>query len=32
MLQITVKASGPFPAEKMMELMDEHPEIKSISM
>lgn len=32
MLQITIKASGPFPPEKMMELMDQHPEIKSISM
>lgn len=32
MLQITIKASGAFPPEKMMEMMDEYPDIKSISM
>lgn len=32
LIQITVKCSGTFPPERMMKMMDDHPEIVSISM
>ena len=32
MIKVTIKASGPFPPEKVLELMDTYPQIKSISM
>ena len=32
LIQVTIKCSGAFPPEKMMQMMDEHPEIISISM
>lgn len=31
-IQVTLKVTGPFPTEKMVELMDEYPDIKSITM
>jgi len=31
-IQLTLKLTGPFPPEKMMALMDEYPDIKSITM
>ena len=31
-IQLTIKVTGPFPPEKMMALMDEYPDIKSITM
>lgn len=32
LIQVTIKCSGAFPPEKMMKMMDDHPEIVSISM
>ena len=32
MIKVTIKASGPFPPEKVLELTDKYPQIKSISM
>ncbi len=31
-IQVTLKVTGPFPTEKMVKLMDEYPDIKSITM
>lgn len=32
LIQVTIKCSGAFPPEKMMKMMDDHPDIISISM
>ena len=32
MVKVTLKPSGPFPPEKMLQMMEDYPQIKSISM